>query len=47
MLGFKIKDGLNLKKSVESRKSTQDIDAPDKIKNALFTSQVTTVFFIS
>ena len=34
-------DHLNLKKSVESRKSIQDLDAPDKIKNTLFTNQVT------
>jgi len=25
----------------------QDLDAPDKIKNTLFTNQVTTVFLIS
>jgi hypothetical protein len=38
---------VNPKKSLESRKATQGIDASDKIKNTLFTNQVTTVFFIS
>ena len=38
---------LNLKNAVESRKSTQHLDAPDKTKNTLFTTQVTTVFLIS
>jgi hypothetical protein len=36
-----------LEKSVESQKSTQDLDALDKIKNTLFTNQVITVFLIS
>ena len=38
---------LNLEKSAKPRKSTQDLDAPGKIKNTLFTNQVTTVFLIS
>jgi hypothetical protein len=35
-----------LKNAVESRKSTQHLEAPDKIKNTLFTNQVITVFLI-
>ena len=38
---------LNLENVVESRKSTQHLDAHGKIKNTLFTNQVTTVFLIS
>jgi hypothetical protein len=37
----------NLEKSLGSHKSTQHLDAPDKIKITLITNQVTTVILIS
>ena len=43
----KCHESIILGNPVESRKSTQHLDAPDKIKNTLFTNQVTTVFLIS